>query len=99
IGLAGARRGIPGPPSPSVEARIMALVVYAISVEEQLRLRLSQVKKEGKAESRVRDEIRDLASHLEVVVDDVEGQLSALEVIRLSARILRAIGKAALPAK
>jgi hypothetical protein len=99
IGLAGARGRIPDPPPPSVEARIMALLDYAISVEEQLRLRLSQVKKEGKAESRVRDEIRDLASHLEVVVDDVEAQLPALEVIRLRARIHRAVRKAAVPAK
>ncbi len=79
---------LPSPPSAD-QKHAVALLGQAISLEEQIRGRLTQLSADGKLDSSRQNAIRTLVRQLQAINDDAEAERSALQLSRLRPRIHR----------
>jgi len=70
-----------------LDRRALAALDRAISIDEQIRTKLEQLAKNGKPDDLLRKEIRDLANHLQPLIDQAEADQSAARFVEWKPRI------------
>ncbi len=81
------------PAPPDDEDRTLAVLEKAIAVEEQIRIMLSQVTTEGRVAAKFQNEVGELIGRVQAIVEEAEGERSAVEIGRLKARIHQAVSQ------
>jgi hypothetical protein len=72
---------------PLLDRRVLVSLDRAVSLDEQIRAKLEQLNKNGQANPRLREEIKDLTNQLQILVDQAEVARSTEMFDRLKARI------------
>jgi len=79
--------------------RVLALLDNAMSVEERLRAKFNQVKKDATRGLLLQNKIQSLMGQLEAIVEEAEAERSAFQFDQRKARIRRATRQPGVPAK
>ena len=75
------------------DRQALAALERTISVEEQLRPKVEQLIKDGKASDQLRQEIEDLTAHVQALIDQAELERSATQFDELKTRIIPAAAR------